>query len=130
MAIIVAPLTTTVMGAVEAEHAGAASGVNNAVARVAGLLAIAVFGILLVRGFDARVRPALDGIELRAEERAAIDRELPKLAGAEIGGAAQSPRLAAARQAIDDTFVSVFNLVMLAAAAVALAAAAAGAMIR
>ena len=50
--------------------------------------------------------------------------------GAEIGDTAQSPRLLAARQAIDDAFVSVFNLVMLAAGVVALAAAAAGAMIR
>ena len=55
MSIVVAPLTTTAMTAVEAQHAGVASGVNNAVARVAGLIAIAVFGIMLVRTFDARV---------------------------------------------------------------------------
>ena len=53
------------MGAVDARHAGAASGVNNAVARVAGLLAIAVFGVALARTFDARVTPRLDGLAYR-----------------------------------------------------------------
>src|SRR6266446_673766 len=64
MAITVAPLTTTVMSAVDSRHAGSASGVNNAVARVAGLLAIAVCGVVLGRTFDARVRPRLDALAL------------------------------------------------------------------
>jgi len=130
MAIVVAPLTTTAMTAVETQHAGVASGVNNAVARVAGLMAIAVFGILLVRSFDARVRVALDRIDLSAAARNAVDRELPKLAGAEIDAAMDSAQRIAVRRTIDESFVSAFDLVMMATAATALAAAAAGAMIR
>jgi EmrB/QacA subfamily drug resistance transporter len=129
MAIVVAPLTTTAMTAVEAEHAGVASGVNNAVARVAGLIAIAVFGILLVRSFDARASAALDRLQLPASARTALDRELPKLAGAEVE-AIDVPQRVAARRAIDESFVAAFSVVMIAAAVVALAAAASGALLR
>ena len=130
MAIVVAPLTTTAMTAVAAEHAGVASGVNNAVARVAGLIAIAVFGIVLVRNFDARASAALDRLQLPAPARTAVDRELPKLAGADIDAAIDGPQRVAARRAIDESFVAAFNVVMIAAAVVALAAAASGALIR
>jgi len=129
MAIVVAPLTTTAMSAVETKHSGVASGVNNAVARVAGLVAIAVFGILLVRAFDARVSPALDRIALAPDARAAVERELPKLAGAETGEVVDAQQRNEVRRAIEESFVSAFRLAMLGAAALALAAAIAGSRI-
>jgi EmrB/QacA subfamily drug resistance transporter len=130
MAITVPPLTTTVMGAVERDHAGVASGVNNAVARVAGLLAIAVFGVVLTRTFEARVTAALMRIQLTAAARAATVRELPKLAGADLNRDEIGPKeRVSVRQAIDNAFVSAFRVVMIGAAALALAAALVGAAI-
>jgi hypothetical protein len=132
MAITVAPLTTTVMAAVDPSHSGTASGVNNAVSRVAGLLAIAVFGVVLARTFDGQVTTRLDRLALPPPARAAIDRELPKLAGADVNAvpAIAPPQRAAAREAIDEAFVAAFRRVMIGGAALALAAAAAGYAIR
>ena len=132
MAVTVAPLTTTVMGAVDPRHAGVASGVNNAVSRVAGLLAIAIFGVLIGRTFDARVRPPIDRLALSAPAREGTDRELHKIAGADL---TQVPALTGVeqrkiREIIDQGFVFAFRLVMMAAAGLAVAAAGAGNAIR
>jgi len=131
MAITVAPLTTTVMTAVDQSDSGVASGINNAVSRVAGLLAIAIFGVMFVRTFNSHVVPPLDALQLPPAARAAIDRELPKMAGAEIPNSALQPRQRdEVRHAIDSAFVSAFRLVMMGGAALALAAAGFGAAIR
>lgn len=125
LAITVAPLTTTVMGAVEAIHSGVASGVNNAVARVAGLLAIAVFGVLLTRTFEMNIAPRLETLALSSSARSAIDRELHKMAGADLNALpsiGESQRVAV-RRAIDEAFVSAFRLVMIVAAVLAVTAA-------
>ncbi len=130
MAIVVAPLTTMVMTAVETEHAGVASGVNNAVARVAALMAIAACGIVIVRAFEPRVARALDQISLPSASRSAIDRELPKLAGADVAVAVPPSERVAVKRAIDDSFVWAFKAAMFASAFVALAASGVGACIR
>jgi hypothetical protein len=124
MAVTVAPLTTTVMSAVDPRHAGAASGVNNAVARVAGLLAVAVFGAVLARTFDARARARLDHLALSSPARAEIDRELRKIAGADLTHVSiPPPERRVVRATIDEEFVFAFRLVMFGAAGLALAAA-------
>jgi EmrB/QacA subfamily drug resistance transporter len=129
MAITVAPLTATVMDAVESEHSGVASGINNAVARVAGLLAIAVFGVMLVAAFEHHSAPRLDRLQLAAPVRAAVDRELTKMAGADasVVGTMDPSQQSAVRHIVDESFLSAFRVVMVATTPLALAAAAAGA---
>jgi ABC-type multidrug transport system fused ATPase/permease subunit len=123
MAVSVAPLTTTVMNAVPAKRAGVASGVNNAVSRIAGLLGIAVLGIVVVHSFNRELDRRLAPMGLSAEVRRDIDAQRVKLAGAELSSNAdERPRLAL-KQAINESFVFGFRLVMLTSLCLALASA-------
>ena len=128
MAIAVAPLTTTVMDSVSGDHSGTASGINNAVARIAGLVAIAVFGVIVARTFNAQLTPRLDRVELSADARAAVDRERPKMAGAEVNSIPSLPpeRRTDVRDAIDSSFASAFRVSLFGVGLLALVAAAFG----
>jgi EmrB/QacA subfamily drug resistance transporter len=106
MAISVAPLTTAVMESVPPSEAGVASGVNNAVSRIAGLLAVAVFGLVLSFGFNRSLNHSLGQLTLSSEALQRIDHERPKLAGAETS----DPRL---RRAINEAFVSGYHDIIL-----------------
>ncbi|MEA2458953.1 MAG: hypothetical protein QOC95_1925, partial [Thermoleophilaceae bacterium] len=72
LSMTVAPLTATVLAAVEEKHSGVASGVNNAIARVAGLLAIAVLGAVVASQFASAVDTRLGGRPLSAAARGAV----------------------------------------------------------
>lgn len=130
MAVTVAPLTTTVMTSVPSDHAGVASGVNNAVARIAGLLAIAVFGVVLTGRFDETVRPRLQESSISPAAREQIEKELPKMAGAALDSVAVDPHTrAVVVREINEAFLSGFRIVMIEAAVLAVIAAVFGAAI-
>jgi MFS family permease len=129
MAITVAPLTTTVMTSIDDErHAGTASGVNNAISRVAGLLAIALFGAISIfvfaRALDTRL--ARDSGTVRSEMVA----QRLKLAEAEPPKNLDEATRRRIRTAIDVSFLRAFRVDMFAAAGLAAASAGAGLTIR
>jgi len=112
MAMTVAPLTTDVMNSVGEDRAGTASGVNNAVARVAGVLGVAVLGIVLVSAFRTRLDRGLDSLRLSPKVVQAIQSQENRLAGLEIPAGLDAPVQAAVRGLVRDGFVSGFRIVM------------------
>jgi hypothetical protein len=121
MAISVAPLTTTVMNSVRESRAGIASGINNAVSRTAGLLAIAVLGLIMFHAFSNCLETRLDQLSVKADVRAALNDQRMKLAAAELPPGIDQTTRDTIKQAIDECFVSGFRRVMMCGAALALA---------
>ena len=119
MAISVAPLTTAVMGSVAVERTGIASGINNAVSRMAGLLSVAILGVVIVAVFglelDARVEP----LNLSIETRASLDAERTHLAATTVPAGLSDQLGASVEGAIAGSFVAGFRYTMLIAAVLA-----------
>jgi MFS family permease len=123
MATSVAPLTTTVMNSIGQEHAGIASGINNAVSRLAGVLAIAVFGIVMLGAFNTQLDSRLSTLDLTPQVRQSLDDQRMKLAAMEIPREANSATQEKIRRSIEESFVAGFRRVMLLASGLALASA-------
>ncbi len=123
MATTVAPLTTTVMSAVAENRAGVASGVNNAVSRTAGLLGIAILGIVILHSYNRGLDARLAMIPLKPELRRVIDEQRVRMAGAELPAAIDDGTRVALRQVINESFIHGFRLVMTVAVVLSLASA-------
>jgi EmrB/QacA subfamily drug resistance transporter len=112
MAITVAPLTTVVMNSVGQDRVGAASGINNAVARVAGVLAIAVLGIVVVDAFGSHLNNSLAHLSLPADVLHEVQANEIKLAGLTMPAGLSSTANAAIKEAVDEAFVIEFRRTM------------------
>jgi MFS family permease len=123
MAFTVAPLTTVVMSSVDQDRAGTASGINNAVARVAGVLAIAVFGAVMLSAFSWRLNQGLNQMSIPAAIMKAIQANQVKLAGLQPPSGLDARNAAAVKQLVGEAFGFGFRIVMTACAVLSLAAA-------
>jgi EmrB/QacA subfamily drug resistance transporter len=123
MAISVAPLTTVVMNSVEQDRAGSASGINNAVARVAGVLAVAVLGLLMVAIFARSLRASLALLHLDSPVVHYLESNVAKLGGLDAPPNLDPQIAENVRDAITRGFVFGFRIVMLICAGLAVAGA-------
>ena len=124
MSISVAPLTTTVMSAVGEEQAGVASGINNAVSRTAGLLAIAVFGVVMLHAFSQTLASRMNEIQLDDQLKHSLFDQRVKLGGLEVPPTADSTTRGKIKVAVADSFIFGFRVIMFISAALAVLSAA------
>jgi MFS family permease len=123
MAVSIAPLTTAVMNAVGERNVGIASGVNNASSRVAGLLAIAVLGIVLTLVFGQELERRVGALGLSPSARSEILAGRAKLAAAEPPSGLPPATASAVKASIALSFVLGFRAIARLSAALALIAA-------
>jgi hypothetical protein len=124
MAVTVAPLTTVVMDSVGRDHVGAASGINNAVARVAGVLAIAVLGVVMVSAFSSHLNQRLAQLSLPAGVLEAVQSNEIKLAGMSIPAGLNPTDKTVLTDSVGEAFVFGFRIVMLICAGLSVASSA------
>ena len=123
MAISVAPLTTVVMNSVEQARAGTASGINNAVARVAAVLAVAVLGAVMAAAFAYSLRHLLAGLNLNAGIVQELESNVTKLGSLDAPTNVDAQTAATIRSAIAQAFIFSFRLIMLLCSGLAIASA-------
>jgi MFS family permease len=112
MALLVAPLTTTVMAAAPDALAGTASGINNAVSRVAGLLAIGILGAVMLATFAGRLNQELSAGTLPGETKTELLASVSDLAGMKLPASLTESQAAEARTAINESFTAGFSRIL------------------
>jgi EmrB/QacA subfamily drug resistance transporter len=125
MTVTVAPLTTVVMNSIDQDRVGTASGINNAVARVAGVLAIAILGIVMVQAFSIRLNHELNHSSLNPLAIQEIRAGENRLAGLQVPAQLDAVSKADVTRMVKNAFVFGFRVVLMICAALSLASAAA-----
>lgn len=112
MSLVIAPLTKSAL-AVPEQFMGSASGVNNAVARTAALLAIAVLGAVAISFFRADLNGRINLAALSPEQKQSILAQANKLGGITIPKNFDAPSAQTAKLAVKQSFVHSFRIVLI-----------------
>ncbi len=111
MALVIPALTKSAL-AVPEELSGAASGVNNAVSRVAALLAVAVLGVVMLTSFNTQLKISLSTSSLTQDQKIQIISQSDKLGGTTIPETFDASSRSTAQTVVQDSFVHGFRWVM------------------
>jgi EmrB/QacA subfamily drug resistance transporter len=129
LSIVVPAVTTVALNSVDVGRSGLASAINNAFSQTAGLLAVAVLGVLMFSVFGGALDARLENLDLPVEARQYLEGEKAKLGGAEVPEALAKRPAAAVERAIDGAFLFGYRVVMFVIAGVALASALSAALL-
>jgi hypothetical protein len=116
-------VTTVALKSVDARRSGLASAINNAFSQTAGLLAIAVLGVLMFAVFSGSLDGRLRALDLPPEARKQLEEEKIQLGTAEVPQGLDAASTGAVERAIDEAFVSGYRVIMIVVAGMALASA-------
>jgi hypothetical protein len=123
LSILVPAVTTAALNSVDVRHTGLASAINNAFSQTAGLLAIAVLGVIMFAMFSGSLDARLEALDLPLEARQQLEEEKIQLGAAEVPEGLGAASGTAVERAIDRAFVSGYRVATLVAAGMALASA-------
>jgi len=113
LAVSVAPLTTVIMNSVDQKRAGTASGINNAVARIAGLLSIAALGVVMLGAFSSHLNRSLNSLPIPSDALSQLQAREIDLAALSVPSGIDAGMTAAINASIERAFVFAFRIVML-----------------
>ncbi len=119
MGVTVAPLTTAVMGAAPTDSSGTASGINNAVARTAGVLAVAIFGAIAITLFSNALETRTENLNLSPDDKSALMLEGQNLGNAQPPQGLAADQTAQVETMIDWSFIQMFRTVAIIGAGLA-----------
>ena len=119
MAMTVSPLTTTVLASAGQQYSGTASGINNAVSRIAGVLAIAVIGALALSVFQHRLTQETATLNISASAKQFLRQESKKLGETSIPKKLPAQLQNQIQIAINRSFIHTYKLIMLICAGLA-----------
>ena len=110
LSAMVAPLTATVLDSVDSHHTGIASGINNGISRVAGLLAIAVLGALIAGQFSSAIDDDLVTVNLSPAAETVVSDAQAKPLGAAQTDSLDPQEAATVTAAVTDASEASFDL--------------------
>lgn len=129
LSILVPAVTTVALNSVDVRHEGLASAINNAFSQTAGLLAVAVLGVVMFVSFSATLDTRLQTLDLSSDARQQLEEEKVKLGAAQAPEGIGATQSANVERAIDESFVTGYRVVMVVAAGMALASALSAALL-
>ena len=112
MSLTVAPLTATVMGSVSDHFSGTASGINNAMTRIANVFANAIFGALAVLFFSGAMRGELKKLSLNGKDKKAVMEQSANLGNAKVPAGIDGSNKKAVEIAYHNGFISAYGNIM------------------